>query len=289
MSDRQNRYAAFGKFYKESNTLFKKYADNPESKRLDSLYSFYVSPGGRFEGLNDKIVDIFYGNRPFNVVRTLNDNFQETKKFEKASGATLSYQRTDDGYVLCTISPAFSENLHRPEDFIILDMVKSPSKLIKKSRWHWRFFQAYMESTCLDGNPSMIQKLYMVYLSCFKKYVIDGTLQKRKATKFFCDIMKYALTVGLSGFIILVVSWIKDSNNANQDTERHQELLAAISIISENVRSIADSAKELNESADKNHQEKIEIFNSNISEGISKIEYAIKTLNADKVHTSTNN
>lgn len=285
MPDRQSRYAAFAQFYKESNALFKKYADNPKSKRLDSLYSFYVSPGGRFGGINNKIVDIFYGNRPFNIVRTLNN----TKKLERASGATLSYQLTDDGYVLCTISPAFSENLHRPEDFIILDRAKNPSRLIKKTRWHWRFFQAYMESTCLDGNPSMTQKLYMVYLSCFKKYVIDDTLQKRKSTKFFCDMTKYALTVGLSGFIILAVSWFKDSDNVNQATERHQELLTTLSIISENVRSIADSVKELNESADKNHQEKIEIFNSTISEGISKIEYAIKTLNPDKIRTSTNN
>lgn len=289
MSDRQNRYAAFEQFYKESNTLFKKYANNPKSKRLDSLYSFYVRPGGRFGGYNKKIIDIFYGYRPFNIVKTLDNDFRIKIKAERASGATLSYQQVDDGCVLCTISPAFSENFHYPENFILLDIIKDPSSLTIKSKWHWRFFQAYMESTCLDGNPSMIQKLHMVYLRCFKKYVIDGTLQKRKSTKFFCDMMKYALTVGLSGFIILAVSWIKDSDNANQDTERHQELLAAISIISENVRSIADSAKELKESADKNHQEKIEIFNSTISEGISKIEYAIKTLNADKVHTSTNN
>ncbi|HEM8139916.1 TPA: hypothetical protein U2M34_002845 [Providencia rettgeri] len=282
MIDRENRYAAFWQFYNESNALFKKYADNPKSKRLDSLYSFYVSPGGRFGGINNKIVDVFYGNRPFNIVRILNDNFQETKKLEKASGATLSYQRTDDGYVLCTISPAFSENLHPPEDFIILGMVKNPSKLIKKSRWHWRFFQAYMESTCLDGNPSMRQKSYMLYLSCFKKYVIDGTLQKRKSTKLLCDIMKYALTVGLSGFIILAVSWFKDSSSDNQATERHQELIKSLLVISNNIRSIADYTKEINDMAEKNQidtRNNFNLINSTILKSTSRIENIMHSAN----------
>ncbi|EPQ4128391.1 hypothetical protein LAD80_000734 [Proteus mirabilis] len=285
MSDRQNRYVAFEQFYKESITLFKKYADNPKSKRLDSLYSFYVKPGGRFVGYNKKIVEIFYGYRPFNIVKTLDNNFRIKTKAERASGATLSYQQADDGCVLCTISPAFSENFHYPENFILLDIIKDPSSLTIKSKWHWRFFQAYMESTCLDGNPSMIQKLYMVYLRCFKEYVIDGTLQKRKATKFFCDIMKYALTVGLSGFIILAVSWAKDSNNNNQIIERHRELLDAFSVMSDNIRSITDSARKINEITEKNQQEirdNFNLINSTILDKTSRIECTITPTKENK-------
>lgn len=281
MSDRQNRYIAFEQFYKESKGLFEAYANSTRSERLGNLYSFYVRPGGRFGGVDKKIVEIFYGSRPFDSVTKIADGSQTIRKLERAHGASLKYQRTDDGQVLCSLIPASSENFRHPEDFILLDIVKNPAELRSKSKLHWRFFQAYMESTCLDGNPSLLQKLWVVYLRNFKECVVDQTLQKRRSTKFFIEIAKYTLTVGLSGFIILLITWFKDSTNSNQSTERHQEVLRIYSNLADSARSIAESTKKINERVEFSNQEaseNLKLLNIAITESTSRIEKAITTL-----------
>lgn len=268
MTDRASRYKNFDRFREASEELFEAYSKASErSVRLANLYSFYVSPGGRFGGMNKKIVDVFYGNRPFDSITELGANFQKIEKFETAHGATLSYQRTDDGQVLCTLSPAASENFHYPEDMIILEKVKNPAELERKSKWHWRMFQAYMESTCLDGRPTIFQNLLAFYLRNFKECVVNETLQKRKVTVFFREIAKYTATVGLSGFIILIVTWSKDSIESNQATERHRELLNAYSNIEDNAQVTAKNSKAI--------EERISVLDQTINDNLKLLRSAI--------------
>ena len=282
MTDRATRYKKFNEFYEGSKDLFKAYSKASESSvRLDNLYSFYVSPGGRLGGLNKKIIEVFYGNRPFDSTTTMGRNFQKIEKFEVARGATLSYQRTDDGQVLCTLSPAASENFHHPEDFILLNKVKNPADLERKSKWHWKMFQAYMESTCLDGRPGVFQKILVFYLRNFKEYVENKTLHKRRSTVFLREMAKYTATVGLSGFIILIVTWSKDSIESSQAAERHQELLNVYSHIDDNVRAIAKHSEAIEESVvglDKRTNDNLDSLISAILESASKIESSIDSL-----------
>lgn len=262
MSDRINRYASFKQFYKEAKDLFEAYANSKKSERLSNLYSFYVKPGGRWGGTNSRIVEIFYGSRPFNAITIIANGSQVTRKLEKAHGATLNYELTDDGRVLCTLTPASSENFHHPEDFILLGIVKNPAKLRSKSKCHWRFFQAYMESTCLDGNPSLFQKICVFYLRTFHECVVNKTLQKRRSTEFFCEIPKYVLTVGLSGFIILLITWFKD--------------------LADSAQSIAESLKRSNgrvETSNQETSENLKSLNLAIAKSVSRIEKVITTLN----------
>ena len=279
MTDRTSRYQNFDKFREASRDLFEAYSKaSKRSVRLDNLYSFYVSPGGRFGGMNKKVVDVFYGNRPFDSITELGADFQKIEKFETAHGATLSYQRTDDGQVLCTLSPAASENFHYPEDMILLDKVKNPSELERKSKWHWKMFQAYMESTCLDGRPSIFQNLLAFYLRNFKECVVNKTLQKRKATVFFREIAKYTATVGLSGFIILIVTWSKDSIESNRATERHRELLNAYSSIDYNAQVMAKHFEAMEESIsvlDQTTNDNVKLLRFAILESASKIERSL--------------
>ncbi|MFC7367714.1 hypothetical protein [Vreelandella zhaodongensis] len=282
MTDRANRYAAFDNFREGSKDLFEAYAKSTESSlRLDSLYSFYVSPGGRYGGRNKKIVDVFYGNRPFDSITETGVNFQTIRKLETARGATLSYQRTDDGLVLCSLSPAASENFHHPEDFILLDMVKNPTELERKSKRHWRMFQAYMESTCLDGKPTFFQKILVFYLRNFKEFVADKTLQKRRASVFFREIAKYTVTVGLSGFIILMVNWSKDSIDSNQALERHHEVLSVYSNIAENAKIIAKSSEAIDariKILDQTTSDNLQSLSLTILESASRIERSLDSL-----------
>lgn len=291
-TDRINRYDAFENFKKISNNLFHQYADSSQSsKHLNDLYSFYVTPGGRFGGLNKKIVDVFYGSRPFDSITEIGADFQPTVTTETAYGAALSYQRTDDGQVLCSLHPAGSENFHASEDFILLEIVKNPDELSCKSKQHWRMFQAYMETTCLDGRPSLLQKILVFYLRNFKEYVVKQTLQKRKATVFFGEIAKYTLTVGLSGFIILFVTWSKDSVDNNQVTERHREVLNIYSDIADSARSIADSSETIEAkiyTLDQTASENLKLLNLAILERASRIEKAVTDLK-EVTETTINN
>ncbi len=295
MSDRKSRYIAFEQFHKASKGLFEGYANSTKDKRLADLYSFYVRPGGRSGGFDKKIVEIYYGNRPIGSITKIVDGFKPIRTLEKAHGATLQYQRTDDGQVLCILIPASSENFHHSEDFIVLDMINNPIKLTKKSKWHWRLFQAYMESTCLDGKPNYSQKILTAYLRTFKKYVVNNTLQKRRSTRFLYDITKYTLTVGLSGFIILLITWIKESGDDNQAVETQQEVLKAYYDISNSVRKISDISMKINENFELHNEEitgNLKLMNSNISENtaaikeeISNLKCVIKTENSKYKHT----
>lgn len=282
MTDRSSRYAAFDDFREGAKELFQKHAEStPEYKRLDNLYSLCICPGGRFGGSNKKEVEIFFGNRPFDSVTEIGENLQKINKLETAHGATLSYQRTDDGQVLCTLSPAASENYRPKEDFIFLGIVKDPAELKKKSKRHWKIFLAYMESTCLDGKPNLCQKARVFYLRNFKESVVQKTLQRRPASVVSGEILKYTATVGLSGFVILLVTWVKESGNAAQITQRHQELVSAYAQIEENTSSIAKSAaaleikvKGLVENNSKNMQDLGEI----ISRKTMQLERAISNI-----------
>jgi len=275
MTDRAKRYLAFDKFYGGAKKLFESHAGStPESKRLDNLYSLRICPGGRHGGLDKRKVEVFYGNRPFDSVIKVAGNFQTTEKLETAHGATLSYQRTDDGQVLCCLYPAASENFRPLEDFILLDMVKNPAKIERESKRHWRMFLAYMEATCLDGKPSFFQTISVFYLRNFKSCVVDKTLQKRKASIFFGEIAKYTATVGLSGFIILFVTWAKDSSNSERAEEKHREVLNVYSKIQTNTQSIAERSKAI-DTRIKNTSEKLKALNAAVLENTTLIERAV--------------
>lgn len=281
MTDRKSRYIAFEQFHQASKGLFEGYANATKDKRLAELYSFYVRPGGRYGGSDKKIVEIFYGSFPFGVYIKNANNINPTRTLEKAHGATLQYQRTDDGQVLCTLVPASSENFHYSEDFIILDIIRNPDELIKKSKCHWVLFQAYMESTCLDGKPNYYQKILTTYLRTCKEYVVNNTLQKRKSTRLVYDITKYALTIGLSGFVILLITWVKESESDDQLVQKQQQELKIYNDISNNVRAISDMSIKINENLEGYNGEiagDLKLINSNILENTVAFKEAISTL-----------
>jgi len=284
MSERAERYTAFDKFYEESQALFESYAkSSPDNSHLARLYSLCICPGGRYGGLNRREVEIFYGNRPFDSVTKVGDNLQKTEKLETAHGATLSYQRTDDGQVLCCLYPAASENFRPPEDFILLGLIKNPADLERESKKHWKFFLSYMQVTCLDGKPNTLHKVRVFFLRNFKECVVDKTLQKRKASKIFGEIAKFTATVGLSGFIILLVTWSKESFDSKKIEEERQELLSIYSSIERNAKATAENSAAIQsaiQSLDQNMKTEIQVLSDAASKNTARIEDAISQQSA---------
>lgn len=255
MNNRQDRINDFKKFYDDSKSLFNSFAiKDKHHKRLESLFSFYVSPGGRILQYDDKLVEVFYGKRPIGVKQELADNLEIKEKAEIAGGVTLQYVRTDDAHVACYLYPAKSENQRPIEDLIVLDYVKNPNSLNAKAKNHFKLFVAYMDSTCIDGELSLIQSLRVFYLKNFKKYIVDGVLQEQRAKKYLSDLSKYILTIGFSGFMILLITFYMDDIK-NKDEEMARESISrdiesikhTTEEISSNLKSLDSGAKLLSE------------------------------------------
>lgn len=115
------------------------------------IYAFGVAPKGRWGGISEREVEIYYGHRPFESVKELVDQehglpaLRDRHLVER--GASLRYQRGDDGAVIVLLAPAITENFRTPESCIVLDFMRDPSPL-KGMPWldvpprvekHWRY------------------------------------------------------------------------------------------------------------------------------------------------------
>jgi len=225
MSKRTERIQNFNGFRENSKIFFQKLADNEKrNERLNSLYSLSITPGGRYGGKDNKIIEIFYGNRPIGSIEGIDANFKTFTKLETAHGATLSYFLTDDGHVICNLYPAKSENQQPIEESIILDYIKDPSKLENKAKNHWNMFIAYMEVTSLDGEPNFLHKMRVFYLKNFKETIEGKKVQNIKFNNLLKKLFIYVTTVGLSGFLILLFTLLKDNIDSEKSNPYYEEL-----------------------------------------------------------------
>ena len=225
MSKRIDRIQNFYNFRENAKIFFQKLADDEKSnERLNNLYSLCITPGGRYGGKDKKIIEIFYGNRPIGSVEGIDANFKTFTKLETAHGATLSYFLTDDGHVICNLYPAKSENQKPIEELIILDYIKDPSKLENKAKDHWKMFIAYMEVTSLDGEPNFLHKMRVFYLKNFKETVEDKKVQNIKFNNLLKKLFIYVSTVGLSGFLILLFTLLKDNIDSEKSNPYYEKL-----------------------------------------------------------------
>ncbi|EKO3368812.1 hypothetical protein QMT37_000889 [Vibrio fluvialis] len=239
MEERIQRYKDYQYFLDESYLFYLYINCEPDGRRIRDLYSFYSRPGGRYGGIDKTQLDIFFGNRPIDSIKVAR-NFRIGRNLKVASGATLSYQRTDDGQVYCLIAPAKTKSIRHPEDLIILDVVKNPRDLLGKSKYHWEKFFAYMECTCIDGRPTFKQRYVTYCLRNFHEYVLNGISQKSKFNVLVKQIGKYVATVLLSGGLLYVIDNFNNSLETEQLKLERQELLKAINSIDITTKSIEE-------------------------------------------------
>jgi len=252
LNSRNQRNSDFDNFKNNAKDIFEAFAEKDRSnERLHNLFSLCICPGGRDGGLNDKEVEVFYGNRPIGKKTQASNNFQTITRLETAHGATLAYFRTDDGHVICNLYPAKSENQKPLEEVILLDYIKSPSTLTKKAESHWDMFISYMEVTCIDGEPSLIQKLRVFYLKNFKQCVVNKTLQEKRVTNLFKEVSKYVLTIGLSGFLILVFTLFKEDIEDRKSQTKYKGKISTIESINQATSEVSSNTKKIDESLQK--------------------------------------
>lgn len=176
-------------------------------------------------GQDPRLVEVFYGRRP--VDRVLEHNHSEVGlptsrlRISSEAGATLSYQRTERGNVLCILSPAQSEGFKGREDLIVLADLREPSKLLAPQviDGHWRSLISYFECTALDGAPTLIDRIRVGWLRYTRWTATDGKSAPPAGMQQIGSIVKWSVSVGLSGAILWSVLWFTGSppsREANQ-------------------------------------------------------------------------
>ncbi|NTX18593.1 hypothetical protein [Burkholderia cepacia] len=111
MAQLVDRHNAFKRFYKDSKVKFDGFFQNDEAENeIEKHYSFYAVPGGSNGALDDRVVEVFYGNRALGATQQLAfgaNGLPTVKRVTTVeSGAQLISERTDAGTVLVTIYPA---------------------------------------------------------------------------------------------------------------------------------------------------------------------------------------
>jgi len=214
---RIDRRKDFEIFFNSSKTTFIEFRDNDKrAEKFQNFYKLNVCPGSRAGGTNKRVVEIFWGKRPFDTI-TEGRSWTALPEY----GATLLFAMDDNGHVIISLYPAYTENRKPVETCITLHIWLDSSRLLDKSflKNCWKHFMAYMEYTSLEGNPSKIHKLQVWYLRNFKFLVMDNKWTPTKISVFAKDVFKYVLTVGFSGFIFYIVTIL------NQPTKTKTEKL----------------------------------------------------------------
>ncbi|SFG58118.1 hypothetical protein [Methylobacterium gossipiicola] len=211
-SRRLERRSDFEFFVREAPATFRRLADaDPRNAFFDPVYRLCITPGGAMGGIDRRMLEVFYGSRPFEAVREFvprQDRFPSVQERLLAeNGARLVYQRVDNGTVMCTLEPARSEGFRRPEDAILLEWVRRSHVLTGESlpARHWRAFVSYMECTSLEGEPSLGDRVRVWWLLATRRLVVAGVERTPLYRRVLLEVAKFSATVGLSGFLLKVV------------------------------------------------------------------------------------
>ena len=221
LTPRETRFSDFEAFIQDAEEIFRGLSEQePDHSRLSELYSFYVSPGGRQGGVDERRLEVHYGSRPVARETSIDENLHVQRELIVEGGASLLYERSPGGHVLCMAYPARTRNLYTPEEAILLERSVDPRALRCKARRHWSFMFSYMQVTSLDGEPTAKQRFNIWLARKFKKNVKRGVLEQSIFWQNTKRMGQFVLTVGLSGFLIFIMSIVKDQLVAEETAQQ---------------------------------------------------------------------
>lgn len=221
LTTRKQRTEAFSTFSDQSNALFNSYwATISDEKDLKQLNDLVICPKGAMGGLNDNLIEVFFGMKYHSWYKHVGDNFNVTDKANVIYGARLEYRLTDNGNVYVILTPSKTDNFKPLEDGIILDIVKEPNKLINKASRHWAYLISYMKVTDVDGQPNIVDSIVVAYLRSTRRYFESGKSQTRKIQNWLSFVAKWVVSVGLSGLIIFLIIVYMNEKKEDKDLKK---------------------------------------------------------------------
>ena len=156
------------------------------------------------------MVEVFWGSHPVKRIEKKNG-----LKLLTEDGVTMLFHLLPNGHVTITLYPAKTEVMRPLEDCIMLHRFIKATWLLKEKNQKslWRDFMAYTECTSLIGTPSFWQKLRISWLKYSRPLCVEGIQQPIKGLQHLQKIVTFALTVGLSGFLLVAVQqWHKEED-----------------------------------------------------------------------------
>lgn len=195
--------SAFKDFYDNAKKTFGKFQESDlSSHSFKDRCNFNVCPGSRNGGNNPDVVEMFWGSHPVKSI-----NKKDGRHFLIEEGVTLFLYLLPSGYVSITLFPAKTEIMRPLEDNILLYRYKKATWLLKEKNQQslWRDFMAYTEYTSLIGTPSIKQLLRILWLKFSRPLYVDGIQQPVRLMQVAQKIFSFAMTVGLSGFLLVAI------------------------------------------------------------------------------------
>lgn len=224
---RIKRYERFQEFAKTAKGTFENLAANTSSAERFQWY--YMLNTITDDNNKKRQVTVFWGSRP---IRTYNNGRGFNSEIE--CGAQLNFYQDETGYVSVSLYPAKTDNRHPIEDCIVVYNTLEPKKLLNQRMQQllWSYLLAYMESTSLDGKPSKWQKLQVRWMRTTKHMIINSTYQDRRIKTDICKLVRYVMTVALSGILVFVCQILY--NHFNPDTSVQDSSNRLIQVIDQN-------------------------------------------------------
>jgi hypothetical protein len=219
-TSREKRIEAFRAFRDKAAKTFNSFKEEtPSFQKFDDMYILHICPKGRNGGRNEKLCEVFYGQRRYDREPEFDsspnisikrcedgsfrsDNFDSTIKqrnefrylFE--TGATLAFSLLDDGYVLVTLHLPYTERMQPLVKEVIIDLHLDPIKLTpRRLKAYWNKFNLAMVVYSLDGEPKWYQRAHWESWLFFKQTIKDNSLQERGCYKLAKTLANYVLSV----------------------------------------------------------------------------------------------
>jgi hypothetical protein len=207
------------KIFNEIHTRYKPHYD------LRNSYGFYIAPGSRNGGQDTTVVDVFFGHRPYRTSKKI-ERLQITTQVEIANGTSLLYYQVDTGDIFVELAPAFTEKHKAQEEFIIIDYIKKPKKLLNSRflRKHYKYLVSYLAVTSIEDKPNIVDKVIVAYLRMTKRYYNNKITYEPKITKYLTNVLKLILTVGFSGFLLAFIPFFANQSK-NKELEKQNEII----------------------------------------------------------------
>jgi hypothetical protein len=206
---RIERLNLFEKFQNSELNFFEgKKANNKTYKKFDNYYSLCIAPKGRNGGVSKRLYEVFYGRRIYDIQEQIRSDFSTETKQLTETGCTLSFCLNDHGYVAVILYPGKTDYTRQTESCIYIENYLHPKQLFNKTflKKQWSYLNSYMETTSIDGNPRILDKIRVFYLRYFKNKVIDKIYQEKPIINALLTSLKFILNIGLSGFLIYVLT-----------------------------------------------------------------------------------
>lgn len=210
---RRGRRSCYEIFYRGAKADFQRIAEaDPRAADLKQLYGLHIVPGGRGGGLDKRMVEVFFGQRPFDSEQRtdeINGGFRRRTVTISEFGAALQYYRQDNDSVVVFLHAAGTRDNYKSANRMILGIVRDPCILTGAPRLkrHFDDLISVMEMTCIDGVPTVSDRLRFRWLQITRIQITGSGEPGQQAAALRPQIIEWAFAIGFFIFAVGLSGW----------------------------------------------------------------------------------